>query len=80
VFPVRYELGLYIPEDGILYSHRRVNLKYYKHESYSYGSYKTKEKPRHYVVEFQGLTAVAVKKRRLLGCTAVMLMKVRSLR
>jgi hypothetical protein len=24
-----YELGLYIPEDGILHSHRRENLKYY---------------------------------------------------
>jgi hypothetical protein len=29
VFPVRYELGFYSPEDGILYSHRRVNLKCY---------------------------------------------------
>jgi hypothetical protein len=27
--PVRYELGFYIPEDGILYSHRRENLKSY---------------------------------------------------
>jgi hypothetical protein len=25
--PVKYELGLYIPEDGILHSHRRENLK-----------------------------------------------------
>jgi hypothetical protein len=25
--PVRYELGAYIPEDGILHSHRRENLK-----------------------------------------------------
>jgi hypothetical protein len=25
--PVRYELGFYIPEDYILHSHRRVNLK-----------------------------------------------------
>jgi hypothetical protein len=24
--PVRYELGFYIPEDGILYSHGRENL------------------------------------------------------
>jgi hypothetical protein len=23
VFPVRYELGFHIPEDGILHSHRR---------------------------------------------------------
>jgi hypothetical protein len=30
VFPVRYELGFYIPEDGILHSHRRENFKYYK--------------------------------------------------
>jgi hypothetical protein len=29
VFPVRYELGIYIPEDGILNSHRRENLKFY---------------------------------------------------
>jgi hypothetical protein len=28
VSPVRYELG-YIPEDGILHSHRRENLKSY---------------------------------------------------
>jgi hypothetical protein len=27
--PVRYELGFYIPEDGILHSHRRENLKSY---------------------------------------------------
>jgi hypothetical protein len=27
VSPVRYELGFCIPEDGILYSHRRENLK-----------------------------------------------------
>jgi hypothetical protein len=29
VSPVRYELGFYIPEDDILYSHRRDNLKSY---------------------------------------------------
>jgi carboxylesterase type B len=29
VSPVKYELGFYIPEDGILHSHRRENLKYY---------------------------------------------------
>jgi hypothetical protein len=27
VSPARYELGFYIPEDGILRSHRRENLK-----------------------------------------------------
>jgi hypothetical protein len=27
--PVRYELGFYIPEDGILHSHRRENLESY---------------------------------------------------
>jgi hypothetical protein len=27
--PVRYELGFYIPEDDILHSHRRENLKFY---------------------------------------------------
>jgi hypothetical protein len=29
VSPVKYELGFYIPEDGILYSHRREDLKSY---------------------------------------------------
>jgi hypothetical protein len=29
VFPVKYELGFYIPEDGILHSHCRENLKSY---------------------------------------------------
>jgi hypothetical protein len=27
--PVKYELGFYIPEDGILHSHRRQHLKSY---------------------------------------------------
>jgi hypothetical protein len=29
MFLLRYELGFYIPEDDILHSRRRVNLKYY---------------------------------------------------
>jgi hypothetical protein len=29
VFPVRYVLAFYIPEDGILHSHRRESLKSY---------------------------------------------------
>jgi hypothetical protein len=29
VSPVRYEVGFYIPEDDILHSHRRENLKSY---------------------------------------------------
>jgi hypothetical protein len=29
VSPVKYELGFYIPEDGILHSHRRQNVKSY---------------------------------------------------
>jgi hypothetical protein len=29
VCPVRYELGLYIPEDDILYSNRRDKVKLY---------------------------------------------------
>jgi hypothetical protein len=29
VFPVGFELGFYVPEDGILHSHRRKNLKSY---------------------------------------------------
>jgi hypothetical protein len=27
VFPVKYKLGFYIPEDDILHSHRRENLR-----------------------------------------------------
>jgi hypothetical protein len=30
VCPVRFELGFYIPEDDVLHSHRRENLKFYK--------------------------------------------------
>jgi hypothetical protein len=30
VSPVKYELGFYIPEDDILHSHRRENLKSYR--------------------------------------------------
>jgi hypothetical protein len=29
VSPVKYELGIYIPEGDILHSHRRENLKSY---------------------------------------------------
>jgi hypothetical protein len=29
MFPLRYEMGFYIPEDGILHSHRLRNLKSY---------------------------------------------------
>jgi hypothetical protein len=29
VSPVKYEVGFYIPEDGILHSHRREYLKSY---------------------------------------------------
>jgi hypothetical protein len=29
VSPVKYELGVYIPQDDILHSHRRENLKSY---------------------------------------------------
>jgi hypothetical protein len=29
VSPVNYELGFYIPEEGILHSHRRENFKSY---------------------------------------------------
>jgi hypothetical protein len=29
VSPVRYELGFYIPEDGILHSYRREHLRSY---------------------------------------------------
>jgi hypothetical protein len=31
VSPVKYELGFYIPEDGILHSHCRERLKSYTH-------------------------------------------------
>jgi hypothetical protein len=30
--PVRYELGVYIPEDGILHSHSRENHRSYMNE------------------------------------------------
>jgi hypothetical protein len=33
VSPVKYELGFYIPEDDILHSQRRENLKSYDGES-----------------------------------------------
>jgi hypothetical protein len=29
VSPVKYELGFYIPEDGIVHGHSRENLKSY---------------------------------------------------
>jgi hypothetical protein len=29
MFPVRYELGFYIPENNVRHSHRRENLKFY---------------------------------------------------
>jgi hypothetical protein len=29
MFPVKYELGFYIPEYSVLHSHRRKNLKSY---------------------------------------------------
>jgi hypothetical protein len=32
VSPVRYELGGYISEDGILHSHRRETLKSFRYE------------------------------------------------
>jgi hypothetical protein len=37
VSPVKYELGFYIPEDGILHSHRREDLKSYVLKNYSRG-------------------------------------------
>jgi hypothetical protein len=39
VSPVKYELGFYIPEDGILHSHRRENLKSYLERPVSRGRY-----------------------------------------
>jgi hypothetical protein len=41
VFLVRYELGFYIPEDGILHSHRRENLKSYIDVSFFILGYET---------------------------------------
>jgi hypothetical protein len=35
VSPVRYALGFYIPEDGILHSYRRVNLKFCTDTNYT---------------------------------------------
>jgi hypothetical protein len=34
-----YDLGSYIPEDGILHSHRRENLKYYVSFIYQFEVY-----------------------------------------
>jgi hypothetical protein len=36
VSPVKYEQGFYIPEDGILHSHRRENVKSYKRRMISF--------------------------------------------
>jgi hypothetical protein len=44
VFPVRYELGSYVPEDGILNSHRLENLKCYKFRLLSFVACKDKER------------------------------------
>jgi hypothetical protein len=41
VSPVKYELGFYIPEDGILHGHRRENLGSYKTELKLVGFYQT---------------------------------------
>jgi hypothetical protein len=38
VSPVKYELGFYIPEDGILHSDSRENLKSYNIEIFLEGS------------------------------------------
>jgi hypothetical protein len=38
VSPVKYVLGFYIPEDDILHSHRRENLKSYMFKIKSYGT------------------------------------------
>jgi hypothetical protein len=40
VSPVKYELGFYIPEDAILHSNRRENLKSYI-KQYCYPSNET---------------------------------------
>jgi hypothetical protein len=45
VSPVKYELGFYIPEDDILHSHRRENLKSYILEATSTTSVITKLAP-----------------------------------
>jgi hypothetical protein len=37
VFPVRYELRFYTPEDGILHSHLRKNLKYINADDFYLG-------------------------------------------
>jgi hypothetical protein len=34
MFPVRHELGFYIPEDGIRHSHRREILKSYSYTDF----------------------------------------------
>jgi hypothetical protein len=44
VFPVRYELGFYIPEDGSLHTHRRENLKCLLNDDFSNGLYSNLDK------------------------------------
>jgi hypothetical protein len=39
--PVRYKVGFYIPEDGIIHSHRRENNKYYDYQTVSNSSHST---------------------------------------
>jgi hypothetical protein len=41
VSPVKYELGFYIPEDGILHSHRHDNLKSYTSFDFYFSMYKS---------------------------------------
>jgi hypothetical protein len=48
VSPVKYELGLCIPEDGILHSHRRENLKSYVVRYYLQLSKNTKDSLQSY--------------------------------
>jgi hypothetical protein len=51
VFPVRYELGFCISEDGILHSHRRENLKSYS-ECYLFNVYDVKRSNTGLLVDF----------------------------
>jgi hypothetical protein len=59
VFLVRYGLGFYILEDGILHSHRRENLKSYMKNAVFWdvtlcGSCENRRFGRTYIIQHQG--------------------------
>jgi hypothetical protein len=61
--PVRYDLGFYIPENGVLHSHRRENLKLCQLSSV-FGN-----RTFNYPVRFEDFTVVSVTNAVLLDVT-----------